>query len=160
MRDINDVTLTGTVGQGFDGAAPVRYTEGVGKNNSTVANFTIIPTKPSQIEGGDPWKTYIKIAAWNDVSQGCINLQTGQRVMVKGEIQNESYQKQDGTKVNTLTVRAWNVELLGDATSAPQPEEHQQQYVAQPAQQQGQGEPQGLGAAFQGGPVADDGLPF
>jgi len=171
MRDINDITLTGTIGQGFDGNPPVRYVEGVGKKNSTVANFTIIPTKPSLIEGGDPWKTYIKVAAWNDLSQVCVNFQEGQRVMVKGEIQNESYEKKDGsgTKVNTLTVRAWNVEAL-DAPG-PQPEGQQQQYVAppvQPPQQPMQGPPpqgptqgQQIGAAFQGGGSAhDDGLPF
>ncbi len=159
MRDVNDVTVIGTIAEGFESYPAISVREGIGQNNSTVANFTIITEKPNR-GGGDPWRTFIKVSCWNDLATSIQSMGAGagDRVYVKGEVKNEKYEKKDGTKVNTLSINAFAVEPLFSTASQGGPsEEGEGDFANASPAATVFGSGQGIA---DGQPVHDDGLPF
>lgn len=160
MLDMNEVTLIGTVGSGYNDNPAVQTRTGIGDNNATVSNFSLVTEFPSR-SGGNPSKTFVKINAWNERSHYTAQLNEGDRVFVKGSIKNESFTKQDGTKVNTLSVTAYNIAMIDPQGVDNAPPVGQGMAGAFEAPQQPEN---AVAPAFGHGGTAstphDDGLPF
>lgn len=158
MRDVNDVTVIGTIAEGYENYPAISIREGIGQNNLTVANFTVITEKPNR-GGGDPWRTFIKVSCWSDLATSVQSMGAGDRVYVKGEVKNEKYEKKDGTKVNTLSINAFAVEPLFSTASQDGPSEEDKGGAFANASPAAAVFGSGQGTA-DGQPVHDDGLPF
>ena len=161
MLDMNEVTLIGTVGSGYNDNPAVQTRTGIGDNNATVSNFSLVTEFPSR-NGGNPLKTFVKINAWNERSHYAAQFNEGDRVFVKGCIKNESFTKQDGTKVNTLSVTALVLAAVDPQGAADTPPAQQGMDGAFAAAQPATAPSNVVQTnAFAGGPTpADDGLPF
>lgn len=84
----------------------------VGDHN--VANFSIAVSKK---RGGKENTTWYNVAAWNKLGEVASNyLKKGSAVMITGDLQMETFKKNDGTDGVKLAVDARELVLLGKAS--------------------------------------------
>jgi single-strand DNA-binding protein len=107
MNDINQVLLKGAVSRTPD-------VKNLG-NDKTVCNFSVMTTRKWN---ENEFKGYHKVVAWNAVADASKDLVEGDRVLVMGELQTRSYDK-DGTKVWVTEVNAKSVERMGNEREDP-----------------------------------------
>lgn len=86
-----------------------------GKN---VAKFTIAVDRKFKNADGERETDFINIVAWSALADICGKyIKKGKQVAVCGEIQNRSFETQDGTKKYVTEIIASDIELLGSKTS-------------------------------------------
>lgn len=86
-----------------------------GKN---VAKFTIAVDRKFKNADGEREADFINIVAWSALADICGKyIKKGKQVAVCGEIQNRSFETQDGTKKYVTEIIASDIELLGSKTS-------------------------------------------
>jgi single-strand DNA-binding protein len=99
------ITIVGNLGKDPE----MRYTP----DGTPVTNFSVAVTK--KWDGGEK-TTWFKVAAWRKLAETCNQYLTkGRQVMVIGEVDVESFSRQDGTPGASLVLTAREVKFLGSA---------------------------------------------
>ena len=143
MAGVNKVILIGNLGRDPE----LRYT----KSGQAVANFSLATTETyASREGKREERTeWHRIVAWGKTAELCTKyLSKGRRVYVEGQIRTRDWEDKEGQKRQTTEIHAQTVQFLDSA-------------------QQGGGgggraraEESGPDAGSEGGPPADDEIPF
>lgn len=106
MAKYNQVTLIGNLV-----ANPTTRTFKTDKGERTVANYEIGVHTNDRTD-------FFRIASWGKQAENDAKyLQKGNMVMVQGDIQLGSYEKEDGTKVSTIQVNASSVTYLAPTSA-------------------------------------------
>ena len=88
----------------------LRYTQ---TNNTAVASFTLAVDRKIVKAGDERKSDFINIVAWSKLADiASKNLSKGVRVGIIGNIQNRSWEKEDGTKKYVTEVIAEEIEFL------------------------------------------------
>lgn len=118
-------------------------------NNIQVCRFSIAVSRRFANASGERETDFFNIVAWRGLADNCSKyLKKGSKCAVVGNIQNRSYDAQDGTKRYVTEITADEVEFL--STKNPNDE-----YIpSAPAQKTAQEEVSELK------PIEDDSLPF
>ena len=103
---VNEVTLVGNLG-----AKP--ELKKIGEDNAVT---TLSVATSRRVKRGDAWEdetTWHRVTVWGRQAESCAQyLDKGRQVLVKGRIQNRSYEK-DGAKVWVTDIVADDVKFLG-----------------------------------------------
>ena len=144
---VNLVILVGNLGKDPE----VRHTQ----TGRTVANFSIATSKKwkSQKDGEMQEKTeWHRIVVWGNTAEACGKyLSKGRSVMVRGEIQNRSYEDKEGNTRYISEILAQQVQFLGGGQGQGEGR----------GQEEGQGQEQASGYGYQAPPPPEnDDIPF
>lgn len=115
----NSVTLIGRLTRDPE----VRVTPNTG---TTVANFSVAVDRSYKDANGERGTDYFDCIAWRKLGEHIGNyLSKGRLVAVEGELQNRSYETQDGQKRRVTEVICRDVQFLDSKKNgeAPAPEE-------------------------------------
>lgn len=115
MKNINEVTLTGTLGAD----AEFRVTQG----GDEVLNFRMAHTRSRFDKDRNEWvdlnTTWWNVALWDKSAQLLADeLSKGQRVIVTGSVEMREYERKDGTTGTSPDLRATAVAITPRAGSA------------------------------------------
>jgi len=103
---MNKVILVGRLTKDIE----LRYTQ---TNNTAVASFTLAVDRKIVKAGEERKSDFINIVAWSKLAEiASKNLSKGVRVGIVGNIQNRSWEKDDGTKKYVTEVIAEEIEFL------------------------------------------------
>ena len=87
-------------------------------NGISVARFTLAVRRKFQNQNGEYDTDFINIVVWRTLAENCNKyLKKGSKCAVIGQIQNRSYDAQDGTKRYVTEVIADEVEFLSTSNS-------------------------------------------
>jgi len=82
-------------------------------NGASVCKFAIAVNRRFADADGNRGVDFFNINAWRALGENCAKfLKKGSKVCVVGQIQNRSYEAQDGTKRNVTDITADEVEFL------------------------------------------------
>ena len=99
---MNKAILIGNVGK----EPEIRKTQ----SGISVANFSLATSKKIKGEDKTEWH---RIVAWDKLAEIIEKyVHKGDKIMIEGEIETRDYEN-DGQKVYTTEIRAWNMEMLG-----------------------------------------------
>jgi single-strand DNA-binding protein len=99
---MNKAILIGNVGK----EPEIRKTQ----SGISVANFSLATSKKIKGEDKTEWH---RIVAWDKLAEIIEKyVHKGDKLMIEGEIETRDYEN-DGQKVYTTEIRAWNMEMLG-----------------------------------------------
>lgn len=91
----------------------LRYIPSTGK---AVATFAIAVDRPFTTKDGQKQADFFNIVVWGKIAENCANyLAKGRMAGIKGQIQNRSYDAQDGTKKYVTEIIADQVQFLEKA---------------------------------------------
>jgi single-strand DNA-binding protein len=103
----------------------------------SVGKFTVAVNSNFKKEDGSRDVYFMNVVTWKERAEVCSKyLAKGSKVIVKGEIQTRSYEKNDGTKAYTWEIQADAVEFVGTKKEIKKDEE------------------------IKAEPIEDEGLPF
>ena len=103
---MNKIILVGRLTKDVE----LRYTQ---TNNTAVASFTLAVDRKIVKAGDERKSDFINIVAWSKLADiASKNLSKGVRVGIIGNIQNRSWEKEDGTKKYVTEVIAEEIEFL------------------------------------------------
>ena len=103
---MNKIILVGRLTKDVE----LRYTQ---TNNTAVASFTLAVDRKIVKAGDERKSDFINIVAWSKLADiASKNLSKGVRVGIIGNIQNRSWEKEDGTKKYVTEVIAEETEFL------------------------------------------------
>jgi len=113
MADINQVTLSGHVGQDPE----IKIFEG----GSQKASFSVATTKKWVTKEGEKKETtqWHRVEAWAGLAKLSEYIKKGNAVTVIGELQYETYTDKDGVERNITKINAKEMFISGSASSAP-----------------------------------------
>lgn len=99
----NTVTITGNVTRDPE----LRYTQ----NGSTVASFSVAWNRRYTVQGQQREETsFFDVTAWGTLADNISSsLQKGMRVIVTGELQQRSWERQDGSRQSKVEIKAEDV---------------------------------------------------
>ena len=93
----------------------LRYVATTGK---AVATFAIAVDRPFTTKDGQKQADFFNIVVWGKTAENCANyLAKGRLVGIKGQIQNRSYDAQDGSKRYITEIIADTVQFLEKASN-------------------------------------------
>ncbi|RLD65663.1 MAG: single-stranded DNA-binding protein [Bacteroidetes bacterium] len=103
-----------------------------------IAKFSVATSKKWKDQQGNAQEktSWHRVVAFKKTAELCSQyLKKGSQVMIEGELQYGSYDK-NGVTMYTTDVVAQNVQFIGSRTDKPQQPQQQQQQAYQPQQQQ------------------------
>ena len=90
----------------------------------SVAKFTIAVSRKYKNANGEYETDFFNIVAWKELADTCAKyLSKGKKICVVGEIQNRSYDAQDGTKRYITDIIASEIEFLTPKDKSDEPKE-------------------------------------
>lgn len=110
---MNNVSLAGRL----TAAPELRYTQ----NGIAYCNFTLAVDRRQAPKDGDKTADFFPCRVWRGLAEACAKyLDKGSLVAVSGELQNRTYEANDGSKRKVTEVIADEVQFLIHARSADQ----------------------------------------